>query len=221
MAYKSKRGYNKSKSTKGRRRTYKPRKRYLPLGGLPEKQTVRLKFSEYTAIDPTVGANAPIIYRANSIYDPNYTSVTGTQPTGYDTWKELYNHYTVIGAKIKYRVFNSTSNAVWVNTRLSANPTYLSDPVDITNQKYSKTKFCKPTDGYVTVVQTFNNRFLRAKKAALQNEELTPEFGYNPVEQGYFILQVNGVDPAKEIDPLPVQVEIEYICVLSEPKYLN
>lgn len=49
-------------------------------------------------------------FRANSIYDPDYTGV-GHQPMGHDTLELLYGRYTVVGSAITVRLTNRNSTA--------------------------------------------------------------------------------------------------------------
>ena len=59
-------------------------------------------------INPGIGAPGVHVYSANGMYDPNITGV-GHQPMGFDQFiGVLYDHYCVVGAKIKATLYPSS-----------------------------------------------------------------------------------------------------------------
>jgi len=96
--------------------TYKPlQKRAISWptvdGDVPQRVRIKMKYVENNL------ARAPgIIYdsysfRANSIYDPNYTG-TGNQPSMYDAFSSLYDVYAVWAVKYNVRIVNTTAKDV-------------------------------------------------------------------------------------------------------------
>ena len=91
--------YKPKYRSKKPQRKYKPQ-RSLALSGFPQSKVVRLRYVEAIGINPVITGNGFYVFRANSIFDPNYTGV-GHQPMGHDEWSQSYNHYAVLGSKIK------------------------------------------------------------------------------------------------------------------------
>lgn len=52
-----------------------------------------------TITSPLAGIPGTYLFRANSIYDPDYTGA-GHQPYGHDTYATIYNHYRVVKSTI-------------------------------------------------------------------------------------------------------------------------
>lgn len=48
------------------------------------------------------------VFRANSLYDPDYTG-TGHQPNGFDALMAAYDHFTVLATKIRVRTIQAGS----------------------------------------------------------------------------------------------------------------
>lgn len=78
----------------------------------PDKIITQLRYAEFDIFTSTSGGAGGYKYRANAIYDPNYTS-TGHQPLYRDEYAAIYNHYTVIHSKIEVTFINQ-SDAPWV-----------------------------------------------------------------------------------------------------------
>lgn len=89
-----------------RRRVFVPMKKLktplyrVPYGGFSQTKVVRLKYCDQYLITATAGSMANYEWRANSIYDPDYTSPGGHQPMFRDVYAGLYNKYRVLSSKI-------------------------------------------------------------------------------------------------------------------------
>ena len=99
---------------KRRRRVYRlKRKRYrkarnLVLGGFPKTKIVKLRYVQEITLNSASGVYDVHSFRANSLFDPDYNGV-GHQPSNFDRWMEIYNHYTVVGSKITAKYMPSTN----------------------------------------------------------------------------------------------------------------
>lgn len=71
-------------------------------GGFPSRsKVVTLKFAREFNLNPSAGGAAvEQVFRANSVYDPDYTGVGG-QPYGHDQWASIYSAYCVVRSRIK------------------------------------------------------------------------------------------------------------------------
>lgn len=228
MSSKNKKSNKKRKSN--RKRGFR---KALPLGGFPERKAVRLKYVDFISLDSTASGSAtPTIhhFRANSLYDPDLSS-SGHQPRGFDQHALLYDHYTVIGSKIKVTFESDVDNVspagqycFLVLQDTAGTPGNL---IDIMEGGQGKSKFSyrpRNTDSgkSITLRQKFSpyEMFGIPKTTSLLSmDELTPLCTANPLEDAIYTIGVmcqrtTSTDPPAVI----ARVEIEYIVVFSEKK---
>ena len=67
--------------------------------GVPNSIITQLRYCDDFKMTSTLGATVSNVYRANGIFDPDYTG-TGHQPLFRDAFVGLYDYYTVLGSKI-------------------------------------------------------------------------------------------------------------------------
>lgn len=91
----------RSRRRRGRKRRY--RRKSTLVVGMPLKHTCKLRYTEVITLDASAGTNASSCFRMNNIYDP-WATGTGHQPRHYDLLAEVYNYYTVRGAKITAKI---------------------------------------------------------------------------------------------------------------------
>lgn len=113
---------------------------------VPDQQCVKLCYETRYAIIKSASNTDDIIFRGNSLYDPEY-AVGGGQPLGYDQWAAIYNYYSVIGSKIEVRLMPAGDNAagqdgLWFVLLPSNSSTSLA-PVDANVQPYAKSRLCQ------------------------------------------------------------------------------
>jgi len=65
-----------------------------------------LRYAQSNVIDVANFGQGQQVFRANSLYDPDYTG-TGHQPNGFDQLMVAYNHFTVLRATIRVRVLQT------------------------------------------------------------------------------------------------------------------
>ena len=85
-------------------------------------------FSQAITLDPSLGGT-PVgyIFSANGLYDPDITGV-GHQPVGFDQMGQMFDHYTVIAAKIRVDFMGFDSNHYhMVGIRLDDNGAVITD----------------------------------------------------------------------------------------------
>lgn len=226
-----KRKRSSSKRVSKKRRKSKPRRRKKLPTAFPSTMTTKLKYVETVNLNAEAGG-APVNYHfsANSIYDPNITG-TGHQPMGRDQFALLYDHYTVIGSKIKvtyYTTANNTQNiAMWCGTALQDTTNTLDSLPRILEQSGAKggllmtgTTQGRKTSGYS---QFYSPRkmFRLGNGGIVGNTRICAGINSSPSEDAVFTLLVvqpdgSGTDPVI----LTALVEIEYIVTFSEKKSL-
>jgi len=74
----------------------------------PAKVKKHLRYSTTFQLTCTAGAVASYVFRANDLFDPDFTS-TGHQPMGFDQMMLSYNHFVVAAARIKVTCRNKTN----------------------------------------------------------------------------------------------------------------
>jgi len=88
------------------------------------KKVVHKYASVNNGIDPGLAAPGAYIFRANSLFDPDFTG-TGAQPLGFDQMAAMYNRYTVTNAQIRVVFSNPSTNdfRIVVGVALARNAT--------------------------------------------------------------------------------------------------
>lgn len=194
----------------------------VPVGlGFPKKMCITHKYVEKFSLNPN--ATMPnYSFSCNSLYDPNRTG-TGHQPLYFDQMSVIYDHYCVIGARIKISAINrsNTGNfriAVYINDDSTVVPADMNTVCEQSNVKWR------------TIAGTYtsgsqNKAFLTMKWSArkifgrgvLANDELQGTGGASPVEESFFTIVA---DQFANITPelIDLMAEIDYIAVWKELK---
>lgn len=187
--------------------------------GLPKRAIVTHKYSESITLTSTLGTLALHLFSCNGMTDPNISGA-GHQPMYYDQFTALYDHYTVIGSKIKYRICtNSPTLSMLVGAMINDDTTTTVTSISgIDEASLGKTRLIPAGMDVPTVI----TQKWSAKKffpgSVLANNSLQGS-GANPTEQSYFAVYLQ--DPtATQTVACTVQVEIEYIAVWNELKDL-
>lgn len=233
--------YRKSRGRKlfrkKRRRTFgkkRRRRKLLPLGGFPKRMAVRLKYVQNFSLDATSGAGAIQVFRANSLYDPDYTS-TGGQPSNRDKIATLFDRYTVVGAKLKLYVNYLSSSTVTPAPRLVIHlseagtdlaTVYAAGGIENVLEQPRITRNVR----YLTIpngskphvyTKTFSAKKFFGVRNIVGVEPYTADIDNNPAEGAFF--EVGAFSPDGSVNPASVAftAEIEYIAVMTEPKYTD
>jgi len=94
---------------------------WMPIFPVRCKRTLR--YSTTFQLTCTSGATATYVFRANDLFDPDYTG-TGHQPMGFDQMMLSYNHFCVTHSTIRVTARNkSNTSPVTVCIRQDASPT--------------------------------------------------------------------------------------------------
>lgn len=192
-------------------------------GGFPAQKRVKFRYVEEILLNATVGNGAFFNYTANGMYDPNITGI-GHQPLNYDIWMNMYDHYRVVGSKIKVTYApSSTSNTTpsYLGLYLSDNTIGMSSDSIANILENDKVKFHRNVIGpvgvtpYPVVTGNFNaKKFFGPSSLSDKHQGAVSA---NPSDQAYFqIMQlaVGDNDPGS----INLLVEIEYDCILTERK---
>lgn len=174
-------------------------------------------------LNAAAGIAADYVFRANSLFDPDYTGI-GHQPYGFDSIMPMYDHFTVIGAKLNVTFHNSDINTSAICgvsiTDTSASVSDKLSTMEAGNVKYAIVgPFGSSRDTKTLSYQLNPNKWLGISHP-MASDNVRGTVAANPAEQCYFHVWSAGYDAS---DPSEVQctVTIEYTAVFSEPKNLG
>lgn len=228
---KRKRSYGR---TRPRKRMYRRRRfmrRRVPrpkFTGLGRKCMAKLRYVDYISIDPPAAGVASYVFRANSLYDPD-AGAGGHQPMGFDQLMARYDHYTVVGSRIKVQympVAAASSVPGLMGVLLSDSGGRVAAATSISHLlehpgrgSVANTGVFLPKDQNARVYRKFSAKKFFGKKQIVGDYLYRGTASSNPSEDVYFEVYhatVNGNDPANA----NFLVEIDYIAVFTEPKPL-
>lgn len=186
----------------------------------PAYVDVCLKYNELFTINAGSGTSALHLFRANSVFDPNFTGV-GHQPLGFDEWAAVYGKYRVIKSSCKIMAcmngVSTTSQAIFGvrTTSDSGTTTNITRNMEQTNCKWTMvTGSLEPK----TLTCYWNIKSV----ASMSNEDnLNAAVTGNPVQEDYFQVFYHAIDDVIDADALRCAAEIEYTVRFFEVKQLG
>lgn len=223
------------KTTRGRKYTRRSRKynrrtslyRSTNFGGFPKSKLVKLRYNETVSVNPGVASVTAYSFRANSIFDPNQSG-TGHQPMGHDQWAAIYNHYIVLGSKIRctFTPVNSGTGQAAFGIRLdddgSSSSLSVSDYIEQGDSVYRVQPDNYTVSHPISLTKTFSTKKWFAIKDVMDNQtRLGAAIGSNPSEIASYVLWVGPADGSTDLGAWLLTVTIEYIVRFSEPKDMS
>lgn len=216
----------KKKYVRRRRKTGKRKARFtntsIQLTGiqsiLPTTFKTKLVYYDSVALNPSFTAVASHTYSANGMFDPNITGV-GHQPRGWDQLMSMYDHAIVIGSKITVLFSNSNNtNPVTGFVRIADANVTSTTPADWYEDGYVRKCVVQSSNGSGTGRLTHGVSPIKFLGGKMGDDSLKNDVTSNPGEQCYFQVGVTSLDPGIDLADVEINVIIEYICVLIEPK---
>lgn len=193
----------------------------LPSGITMPKHTT-MRYSENVSITSTLGGLGSYVFRANSIFDPNFTG-TGHQPMAHDTYETLFNHYMVVGAKLTVVCSSDTGQS-----KPFVMGSYLGDGSTVPYTNASEFIEAKKgswavgqgrqAEPLVSVSKFSARQFFNCQDTKDNRKNLGASFGSNPNEDAYFVIWYQNEDAST--DTLQFRVVIDYVVQFFEPKDL-
>lgn len=224
-----------NKSTKRQRtlarRSAKPKFDWysLPLTGFAKSKMVRLRYAEEFTLNPDLGGIASYVFSANGMYDPNVTG-TGHQPSGFDQNMAFFDHYTVIGSRIKAKFFDANgSNGIpaYFDVLLTDNGTTAgtftnaAEMIESRLANGDRVKQIGTERGYnfydPWVTREFNAQKFFGKKDIVGASQYRGDASANPSEQAFYEVCAASI-ASNNPDAMTMLVVIDYIAVLTERK---
>jgi len=185
--------------------------------GLPKRAMVTHKYRDVFSYTSTLGGIANYLWKANGIYDPNTTG-GGHQPLYFDQFAALYDHWYVVGSKVRFRILPVPGNTtnIGVATFVNDDGTVLGTDITMVAEQHK----AKMTSFGVNVerpqILTLN---YSAKKTyggtIVGNSKQEGSSSNDPTELSYYALSFQSLDFATSAS-INVEVEIDYIVVWTE-----
>lgn len=186
---------------------------------------IRLRYCEYAPLDPgAAGIASAYVWRANGIYDPNYTGAGG-QPLGRDELDVLYSKYCVVSSRCRAMFTPRTAASdppaqVGIALSSSAGLTTTSISTILTQQRTSWAQL--PYDKSQTRIctQNFNARsFFNVKDIKDNTSRIGAAMSTNPTDQAFFVVFA-GCEGGSDTGAIDVLVVIDYVIYVSEAQNL-
>lgn len=203
-----------------RRRRRKPRvPRPTPLG-LPVSGHCRMRYTEQITLDPGVGGTiATYVFRANSLFDPNYTA-SGHQPMTFDQVSAFYNHYVVTGARITVKSYDhQQQSANMLGIMLNDDLTVPTSTAEVIEQRKCRYKIMAPQNKVTSVSQNYSaKRFFNVSDVKDNVTRIGAPVTTDPTDQAFFTVFALPLVSGQDTEPINCIVTIDYIAQFSEPK---
>lgn len=211
-----------------RNRRYRKTTMQVPRGvrtGLNINPIQRQRYVQYITLTSTTGTIAVNNFAANGMHDPDLTGA-GHQPLRWDQMKLFYNHYIVLGSKITVTTVGHITDVAG-NMVPAAMGIYLDDSTTnpstyqqlieqgrtrytITNQHTGEAK--KKVSNYYSCKKFFNVKDVKDNVTRLGAANSA-----NPSDLAVFNLWLQALDGSSTTSPVQCIVQIDYICLYSEP----
>lgn len=217
-----KRSYNKKK------RSYKRRSRSkykLSKQVITPKNLIRsLRYTDTVQLNPGIGSQASYVFSANGIYDTDITGV-GHQPTGFDQYMLMYDHYKVLGSKISVKFVPITGTGVAdnqqiVSIKLQDTPsTYTDFRIGIENGQ-SCWSVIQSGNGSRTknLTKTFSSKHTFPNRIA--SDSIVGSATANPSEQMFYVISSQALFGSHDPAAFNMLVVIDFIVSFTERKQL-
>lgn len=190
--------------------------------GLTTSLVRKIRYTEFVNFNPTVGAAAVLIFKANGCYDPNFTGI-GHQPLGFDQYMAMYEHFRVVSSTCTLTVMpdptlSATNNFVIVN-RLSDSTAAITNSARLIEAGFCSWDTVSPGDSAKRVVKSFDtNKYFPNQKNSFN--VVGSQTG-DPSELALYHLSVDSVPGTGDPGIQYGFVVIDYIVQFTEPKILT
>jgi len=190
--------------------------------GFPKKLMFTHKVNYDVTLTSTSGALGNYKFWCNGMYQPNYTGGGTKQPFAFDQLAVLYDHYCVIGSKIKVTVVPATSTTAPCAYGINVNDDIYvtaTDYASLAEQTQSKVNYFAPgnSDAKSITANWSAKKFFGG--SILANTQLQGDVTQNPTEASFFVIYLQSLDGATT-STVYLLVEIEYIAIWKELKDL-
>lgn len=209
-----------------RKKTYKRKKKRTvsPSYPLSNKFLFKTRYVEINqTLDPGIGG-IPVtrVYRLTSLFDPNYSGA-GHQPIGFDQIMPMYDHYTVIGARVKVTASNLDRDPqiliLQVKDGISLS-TNITEMIENGRTNFKTLGGVESSASQKTLTANFSSKrfFSRNPMASDKNQGTISS---SPAENAFLHITVAPTTDGDNTEKVIYSIIIEYIAMLTEPKQLT
>lgn len=193
--------------------------------GFPRRLTQTHRYAQTGIIQGGAsGAMATYNFRCNGMFDPDATGA-GHQPMYFDQLTALYDHYCVIGAKIRVTFCIAESTPTVTQTRMPITVgVFINDDTTTTpgingvlENSTHKAKSFTLNDGSPKTVTCKWSAKKTFGGSVLGNSNMQGTATVNPAEEQFFTLFTDSAAVVEAIDVF-YRVQIDYIAVWTELK---
>lgn len=218
----------KIKKTSRRPRRYRRKQRKMlsfTKAPIPNRFATKLRYVDWATIDPGVAGIAGVhVIKANGLYDPDFTG-TGHQPRGFDQFMTMYDHFTVVGAKITVDIstgHGSSFSPLMFGIALKDTTTPFTDANDYMEGRnvVSRIVGATSTSGNANtahLTKFFSTRKFLGRSKPLSDPQLKGNISSDPTELASFHIFVAPLASTDE-SLMTINYRIEYLTVFTEPK---
>lgn len=154
-------------------------------------------------------------FRANGMYDPNYTS-TGNQPMFFDELCGVYNHYVVLSAKCTIQQYTQNDFACSYTLWVDDDTTVAGGPATSRARTDAVSMICNTNNQTSPELSVWYNAKKMFGGDPTSGDQQQGTSGSDPSELAFFDIHVLGDTIASPT--IKVMVTIEYNCQWSEWK---
>lgn len=186
---------------------------------MPSSLRTKMVYNDYFNIDPSAGAVGTYVFRANSIFDPNYTS-TGHQPSGFDQLSPFYSQYIVLGSRIQLRAITQPGSATPAiyGIMLHNSNGLAGDWTVITEQPNTHwDNMGLPVWPSPKINHTFKaSSYYGLKDPSTERSQIGAAVTTNPADVAYFVVFMQATNLSDDLSSTRFAVSIEYDVLFSE-----
>lgn len=228
--YRRRNGRRKFRGKSRRRNASNQRIARIPRNPFGKQKTLRHRYviPDVVCTSPSAALPETLVFGANDMYDPE-TALGGHQPFAYDQMSVFFEHWTVIGFKIKVRArqnsnittilmlcLDSDNTAITPQSAVQArleqgtcksaimNGANQSGNTSITTLSYK----CNPNK-FLGIANPMSSSIVRGTSGGLA-------VGASPAERAFLKVVVQPTQAG--VASVSLTVEMEYIAVWTEPK---
>lgn len=216
-----------TRSTRARRpRRQRKNRSAFSKAPIPNKFATKLRYQGLTTINPgVVGIAGVHVISANGLFDPDITGV-GHQPRGFDQFMNMYDHYTVVGAKITVsysQLFGNSYDSMQIGLSLKDSPAVYTDPNDYQEGRNVRSGIMASTSANqashtkTLTIHSSTKKFLGVSHP-LSSSIIRGDASANPAEGAYFHIWGAPNNTVSDAPPLTINFRVEYLVVFTEPK---
>jgi len=187
---------------------------------MPNAYITNHRYCDTFTVNPSIGVAGYYVFSANGMFDPNITG-TGHQPMGFDQMCTFYNHYEVIGARIRFTPHPSQEGAGFnFGVRLDDNGNQTTDITGVMEEpnvmvKHWPGPYLQPVGGFEAYCSFSQKKFFGDKAG---DRETWGDAAANPTDQAYFNCWIAPLTTLQDVGTVPCTVIIDYIVKWHEPK---